>query len=82
MQARAFSNCRIARIAGPPLVLCTSQLKFPICVFSRTGCEMLTFVRCTMEWLGGLVSNEDVSEETCGKTTTQMRKQFVPSRYD
>ncbi|KAH9931771.1 beta-lactamase-like protein [Amylocystis lapponica] len=29
-----------------------SRLKYPICLLSRTGREMLTFVRSMMEWLG------------------------------
>ena len=37
-----------------------SRLKYPICFLSRTGEEMLTFVRSMMEWLGGTVSKEDV----------------------
>lgn len=40
-----------------------SKLKSPICLISRTGEEMLTFVRSMMEWLGGTVSKEDVGEE-------------------
>lgn len=37
-----------------------SRLKYPICLLSRTGEEMLTFVRSMMEWLGGTVNKEDV----------------------
>ncbi|KAJ3533914.1 hypothetical protein NMY22_g7139 [Coprinellus aureogranulatus] len=40
-----------------------SKLHFPICLLSRTGREMLTFVRSMMEWLGGTISKEDVGEE-------------------
>ncbi|KAF7352630.1 Cleavage and polyadenylation specificity factor subunit 2 [Mycena venus] len=40
-----------------------SRLSYPICLLSRTGSEMLTFVRSMMEWLGGTVSKEDVGEE-------------------
>ncbi|TFK71797.1 hypothetical protein BDN72DRAFT_764406 [Pluteus cervinus] len=40
-----------------------SRLRYPICLLSRTGREMLTFVRSMMEWLGGTVSKEDVGEE-------------------
>ncbi|TFY62810.1 hypothetical protein EVG20_g6565 [Dentipellis fragilis] len=40
-----------------------ARLKFPICLLSRTGREMLTFVRSMMEWLGGTVSKEDVGDE-------------------
>ncbi|GBE80027.1 hypothetical protein SCP_0212290 [Sparassis crispa] len=43
-----------------------SRLKYPICLLSRTGREMLTFVRSMMEWLGGTVSKEDVGEEGTG----------------
>ncbi|KZW03719.1 hypothetical protein EXIGLDRAFT_600182 [Exidia glandulosa HHB12029] len=35
----------------------------PICLVSRTGVEMLTFVRSMMEWLGGTISKEDVGEK-------------------
>ena len=41
-----------------------SRLKFPICLLSRTGREMLTFVRSMMEWLGGTISKEDVGVDT------------------
>ncbi|KAI0921639.1 hypothetical protein AcW2_006550 [Taiwanofungus camphoratus] len=40
-----------------------SRIKYPICLLSRSGREMLTFVRSMMEWLGGTVSKEDVGEE-------------------
>ncbi|KAJ6539529.1 beta-lactamase-like protein [Mycena capillaripes] len=40
-----------------------SRLTYPICLLSRTGSEMLTFVRSMMEWLGGTVSKEDVGED-------------------
>ncbi|KAJ7240326.1 beta-lactamase-like protein [Mycena haematopus] len=40
-----------------------SRLSYPICLLSRTGNEMLTFVRSMMEWLGGTVSKEDVGED-------------------
>lgn len=40
-----------------------SRLKFPICLLSKSGHEMLTFVRSMMEWLGGTVSKEDVGVE-------------------
>ena len=39
-----------------------SRLKYPICLLSRTGQEMLTFVRSMMEWFGGTISKEDVGE--------------------
>ena len=41
-----------------------SKLKYPICLVSRTGREILTFVRSMMEWLGGTISKEDVGEES------------------
>lgn len=41
-----------------------SRFKFPICLVSRTGREMLTFVRSMMEWLGGTISKEDIGEDT------------------
>ncbi|KAJ6628813.1 beta-lactamase-like protein [Mycena sp. CBHHK59/15] len=40
-----------------------ARLTYPICLLSRTGSEMLTFVRSMMEWLGGTVSKEDVGED-------------------
>lgn len=40
-----------------------SRLKYPICLLSRTGEEMLTFVRSMMEWMGGTISKEDVGED-------------------
>lgn len=40
-----------------------SRLRYPICLLSKTGQEMLTFVRSMMEWLGGTVSKEDVGAE-------------------
>ncbi|KAG5648901.1 hypothetical protein DXG03_000250 [Asterophora parasitica] len=43
-----------------------SRLRYPICLLSRSGREMLTFVRSMMEWLGGTVSKEDVGEEGTG----------------
>lgn len=49
-------------------------LKSPICLLSRTGCEMLTFVQCMMEWLGGTVSEEDVGEEASGKRNTKRNR--------
>ncbi|KAI0031665.1 beta-lactamase-like protein [Vararia minispora EC-137] len=45
-----------------------ARLKYPICLLSRTGREMLTFVRSMMEWLGGTVSKEDVGEEAGGNS--------------
>jgi Cft2 family RNA processing exonuclease len=51
-----------------------ARLKFPICLLSRTGREMLTFVRSMMEWLGGTVSKEDVGEETSGKRSNKRRR--------
>ena len=52
-----------------------ARLKYPICLLSRTGREMLTFVRSMMEWLGGTVSKEDVGQEvTDGKRGRGKRK--------
>ena len=51
-----------------------ARLKFPICLLSRSGREMLTFVRSMMEWLGGTVSKEDVGEETSGKRNNKRRR--------
>jgi cleavage and polyadenylation specificity factor subunit 2 len=39
------------------------KMNYPICLMSRTGREMLTFVRSMMEWLGGTISKEDVGVE-------------------
>lgn len=50
-----------------------SRLKYPICLISRTGREMLTFVRSMMEWLGGTISKEDVGEEA-GKSHNNRRR--------
>ena len=52
-----------------------ARLKYPICLVSRTGREMLTFVRSMMEWLGGTVSKEDVDEEAGGGGGRNSRKQ-------
>ncbi|KAJ6515698.1 beta-lactamase-like protein [Mycena sanguinolenta] len=54
-----------------------SRLSYPICLLSRTGNEMLTFVRSMMEWLGGTVSKEDVGEEgnnTNNRSRNQRRR--------
>jgi cleavage and polyadenylation specificity factor subunit 2 len=51
-----------------------SKLKYPICLLSHTGREMLTFVRSMMEWLGGTISKEDVGEEGTGKSQHNKRK--------
>ncbi|KAH9173303.1 beta-lactamase-like protein [Lactarius sanguifluus] len=51
-----------------------ARLKFPICLLSRTGREMLTFVRSMMEWLGGTVSKEDVGEDTSGKRNPKRKR--------
>src|ERR1700722_2166655 len=51
-----------------------SRLKYPICLLSRTGREMLTFVRSMMEWLGGTVSKEDVGEDGEGKVQTKRKR--------
>jgi cleavage and polyadenylation specificity factor subunit 2 len=50
------------------------RLRYPICLLSRTGDEMLAFVRSMMEWLGGTVSKEDVGEEGTGARQQQKRK--------
>ncbi|KAF9006562.1 beta-lactamase-like protein [Cyathus striatus] len=51
-----------------------SRLRFPICLMSRTGREMLTFVRSMMEWLGGTISKEDVGEEGTGRDNRNKRR--------
>lgn len=50
------------------------RLRYPICLLSRTGREMLTFVRSMMEWLGGTVSKEDVGEDGSGKNQQNRRR--------
>lgn len=52
-----------------------ARLKYPICLVSRTGREMLTFVRSMMEWLGGTVSKEDVGEEAGGGGRNNRKQQ-------
>ncbi|TFK43712.1 beta-lactamase-like protein [Crucibulum laeve] len=51
-----------------------SRLRYPICLLSRTGREMLTFVRSMMEWLGGTISKEDVGEEGTGRENRNKRR--------
>ncbi|KIM46373.1 hypothetical protein M413DRAFT_17042 [Hebeloma cylindrosporum] len=51
-----------------------SRLRYPICLLSRTGREMLTFVRSMMEWLGGTISKEDVGEEGTNSRHNQGNK--------
>ncbi|KAI0082444.1 hypothetical protein K474DRAFT_1611456 [Panus rudis PR-1116 ss-1] len=52
-----------------------SRLRYPICLLSRTGGEMLTFVRSMMEWLGGTINKEDVgAEPQDGKSGRHKRK--------
>ncbi|RDB22774.1 Cleavage and polyadenylation specificity factor subunit 2 [Hypsizygus marmoreus] len=59
-----------------------SRLRYPICFLSRTGREMLTFVRSMMEWLGGTVSKEDVGEEGTGGRQTHKRKRDEEGEED
>ncbi|KAI6130362.1 beta-lactamase-like protein [Pisolithus croceorrhizus] len=56
--------------AGPHMP--TSAI--PICLLSRNGREMLTFVRSMMEWVGGTVSKEDVGVDSSGKTGAKRRR--------
>ncbi|KAL0949343.1 hypothetical protein HGRIS_009413 [Hohenbuehelia grisea] len=49
------------------------KLRYPVCLLSRTGSEMLTFVRSMMEWMGGTISKEDVGEDGT-KQRNQKRK--------
>ncbi|KIK04662.1 hypothetical protein K443DRAFT_675681 [Laccaria amethystina LaAM-08-1] len=51
-----------------------SRLRYPICLLSKTGREMLTFVRSMMEWLGGTISKEDVGEEGTGRQNPNKRR--------
>jgi cleavage and polyadenylation specificity factor subunit 2 len=50
-----------------------SQFKAPICLLSRTGSEMLTFVRSMMEWLGGTIGKEDPNDRA-GEGKSRKRK--------
>lgn len=51
-----------------------ADFRYPICLLSRNGREMLTFVRSMMEWVGGTVSKEDVGVDSSGKTGTKRRR--------
>ncbi|KAG1752619.1 beta-lactamase-like protein [Suillus paluster] len=51
-----------------------ADFRFPICLLSRNGREMLTFVRSMMEWLGGTVSKEDVGVDGSGRTGGTRRR--------
>ncbi|KAF8450500.1 beta-lactamase-like protein [Boletus edulis BED1] len=51
-----------------------ADLRYPICLLSRNGREMLTFVRSMMEWVGGTVSKEDVGVDVTGKTAPKRRR--------
>ena len=51
-----------------------ARLKYPICLLSRTGREMLTFVRSMMEWLGGTVSKEDVGEDATSNSRNRNKR--------
>ncbi|OAX44488.1 hypothetical protein K503DRAFT_303066 [Rhizopogon vinicolor AM-OR11-026] len=51
-----------------------ADFRYPICLLSRNGREMLTFVRSMMEWLGGTVSKEDVGVDGSGRTGGTRRR--------
>ena len=51
-----------------------ADFRYPICLLSRNGREMLTFVRSMMEWVGGTVSKEDVGVDGSGKTGPKRRR--------
>lgn len=51
-----------------------ADFRYPICLLSRNGREMLTFVRSMMEWIGGTVSKEDVGVDGSGKTGSKRRR--------
>ncbi|KIL00069.1 hypothetical protein PAXRUDRAFT_822086 [Paxillus rubicundulus Ve08.2h10] len=51
-----------------------ADFRYPICLMSRNGREMLTFVRSMMEWVGGTVSKEDVGVDGSGKTGNKRRR--------
>lgn len=59
-----------------------SRLRYPICLLSRTGREMLTFVRSMMEWLGGTISKEDVGEEGTNGRQNQNNKRRRDDDHD
>ncbi|KAF8165522.1 beta-lactamase-like protein [Crassisporium funariophilum] len=59
-----------------------SRLRYPICLLSRTGREMLTFVRSMMEWLGGTISKEDVGEEGTGRQQNNKRRRDDDNEED
>ncbi|EPQ59026.1 hypothetical protein GLOTRDRAFT_113854 [Gloeophyllum trabeum ATCC 11539] len=59
-----------------------SRIKFPICLLSRTGREMLTFVRSMMEWLGGTVNKEDVGEDGTRQSQQQNKRKRVDEDGD
>ena len=41
-----------------------SGFKYPICLISKTGRELLNLVGSMMEWLGGTINKEDGAEDT------------------
>ena len=51
-----------------------ARLKYPMCLVSRTGKEMLTFIRSMMEWLGGTLSKEDIGEDGRGKSDGKRKR--------
>ncbi|KAL4076148.1 beta-lactamase-like protein [Scleroderma citrinum] len=51
-----------------------ADFRYPICLLSRNGREMLTFIRSMMEWVGGTVSKEDVGVDSSGKTGLKRRR--------
>ncbi|KAH7107776.1 beta-lactamase-like protein [Auriculariales sp. MPI-PUGE-AT-0066] len=51
-----------------------SKQKAPICLVSKTGVEMLTFVRSMMEWFGGHISKEDIGVKDPQPQTGKKRK--------
>ncbi|KLO18053.1 cleavage and polyadenylation specificity factor subunit [Schizopora paradoxa] len=51
-----------------------SRLKYPICLISKTGRDMLAFVRSMMEWLGGTINKEDVGDEGDKKTGMKRKR--------
>jgi hypothetical protein len=69
MQTHPFSNCLYCWTSTV-----TARLGFPICLLSRTGREVLSFVCSMMVRMGGTVSKEDVGGETSGKRSNKRRR--------
>ena len=51
------------------------KLTTPICFVSKTGQEMLTYVRSMIEWMGGTVSKEEGPELDLSKIGRRRRRE-------